>query len=45
MQTTTLYRYTRSDGGVTVSPEQPDEGTAYAWEPGVYGWTEVTASN
>ena len=29
MQTTTLYRYTRSDGGVTVSPEQPDEGTAY----------------
>ena len=29
MQTITLYRYTRSDGGVTVSPEQPDEGTAY----------------
>ena len=29
MQTMTLYRYTRSDGGVTVSPEQPDEGTAY----------------
>lgn len=29
MQTITLYRYTRSDGGVTVSPQQPDEGTAY----------------
>lgn len=29
MQTITLYRYTRPDGGVTVSPEQPDEGTAY----------------
>lgn len=29
MQTITLYRYTRQDGGVTVSPEQPDEGTAY----------------
>lgn len=29
MQTITLYRYTRSDGGVTVSPEQPAEGTAY----------------
>lgn len=29
MQTITLYRYTRSDGGVTVSPKQPDEGTAY----------------
>ena len=29
MQTITLYRYTRPDGGVTVSPEQPDGGTAY----------------
>lgn len=29
MQTITLYRYTRPDGGVTVSPEQPDEETAY----------------
>ena len=29
MQTITLYRYTRPDGGVTVSPDQPDEGTAY----------------
>lgn len=29
MQTITLYRYTRPDGGVTVSPEQPAEGTAY----------------
>lgn len=29
MQTITLYRYTRPDGGVTVSPEQPDEGTSY----------------
>ena len=29
MQTITLYRYTRPDGGVTVSQEQPDEGTAY----------------
>lgn len=23
MQTITLYRYTREDGGVTVSPEKP----------------------
>lgn len=29
MQTITLYRYTRQDGGVTVSPEQPAEGTSY----------------
>lgn len=28
MQTITLYRYTRSDGGVTTSPVQPD-GTTY----------------
>lgn len=24
MQTITLYRYTRSDGGITTSPVQPD---------------------
>ena len=26
MQTITLYRYTRTDGGVTTSPVQPDVG-------------------
>ena len=29
MQTIVLYRYARTGGGITVSPEQPDEGTAY----------------
>ena len=26
MQTITLYRYTRPDGGVTISPTKPDAG-------------------
>lgn len=29
MQTITLYRYTRADGGVTISPVKPPDGTAY----------------
>ena len=29
MQTITLYRYLRPDGGVTTSPEQHPDGTAY----------------
>ena len=29
MQTIVLYRYARTGGGITVSTEQPDEGTAY----------------
>lgn len=29
MQTITLYRYARQDGGVTVSPTMPPDGTAY----------------
>ena len=29
MQTITLYRYTREDGGVTTSPVKPPDGTAY----------------
>ena len=29
MQTITLYRYTREDGGVTTSPIAPPDGTTY----------------
>lgn len=29
MQTITLYRYTRNDGGVTLSPAAPAEGVEY----------------
>ena len=28
MQTITLYRYTRADGGVTTSPVKPPDGTS-----------------
>lgn len=29
MQTITLYRYARADGGITTSPVAPPDGTAY----------------
>lgn len=29
MQTITLYRYARADGGITTSPVAPTDGTAY----------------
>lgn len=29
MQTINLYRYTRGDGGITTSPVQPSDSTAY----------------
>lgn len=29
MEKKTLYRYARADGGVTVSPDKPPEGTVY----------------
>lgn len=30
MQTITLYRYARADGGITTSPVAPPDGTEYA---------------
>ena len=30
MQTIVLYRYARTGGGITVSPEPPEDGVSYA---------------